>query len=161
MKKALSVLLAVLVLFSMAGVMATAEGETTETVRVVFYVDDAEYYALNVLPGVNFVDRLQTGDNVLTAPTKASTETTEYIFNGWELYQQNENGEWVATGVVDYPGTIPPVGEDVTEVRYVATFIEEDIKENQTLWAFIATIFERINMIFEYFAEVFRGVIDF
>lgn len=157
MKKALSVLLSVLVLFSMVGIMATAEGES-ERVTVYFYVDGVEYYKIEALSGVNFVDRLQNGEQKLEEPAKAPTETTEYTFKYWEKCNINENGELIPTGEITYTGNVPPAYEDT---YYVAVFAEEEIKENQSLWAFIRTIFERINMIFEYFAEVFRGVIDF
>lgn len=160
MKKALSVLLAMLVLFSMVGAMGAAAVDETGLVTIYFYNDenDAEPYVIKALPGVNFVDRLQQGENVLVTPTKESTETTKYTFKYWEKCTKDADGNFVYTGVTTSTGNVPAADEDT---YYVAVFAEEEIKESQSLWAFIRTIFERINMIFEYFAEVFRGVIDF
>ena len=58
-----------------------------------------------------------------------------------------------ATGET-YPGNaaLPPVSGDAT---YVAVYSEEDLSDRMTFWNFIESIFERINLIFEYFATVF------
>ena len=161
MKKALSVILAMLMLVSFMGVaMAAEDGK----VRVAFYLSeeamnkDEYYYAINVDPGMDFVHMLQSKEQPLALPTKESTKTTRYTFNGWELYTKDSEGNWAATGVIKYTGTITAATEDVC---WVATFAEEDIKANQTFWSFVQSIFARINDIFEYFAEVFKGVIDF
>ncbi len=156
MKKALSVILSVLVIFSMLGMAAAAADENLVTIKFVIREEGKEDIVLRELkaaPGVNFVDRIVAGgDMEIGVPHKASTETTEYIFKHWV------NAE---TGEITYTGNVPAAKEGQTEITYVAVFAEEEIKENQTLWAFIQSLFERINMIFEYFAKVFEGVFDF
>ncbi len=164
MKKALSIILSVLVIFSMFSMAVSAAdsdvpGEKEGIVTVKFVVDGVLYKEIKVMPGVTFNHYLiEGGVAELGTPTKASTETTRYIFKCWK----NE-----ADGTEGQAGNIPavPVAKEgeaqITEVTYTAVFVEEDIVENQTFWAFIQTIFERINMIFEYFAKVFEGVFEF
>ncbi len=147
MKKALSIILSVLVIFSVFSMAVSAAD--SEIVTVKFMVDDVVYYEIEVEAGKNFVHRLQQGETKLEAPTKESTEATEYIFEHWV----NE-----ATGETTLTANVPAAYEDTV---YVAVFAEKDIIETQSLWAFIRSIFERINMIFEYFAKVFEGVFDF
>ena len=151
MKKALSVILSLLVIFSMFGTVAAAEGEQAELVSVTFYVDGEQYYYIECLPGTNIVERLQTGDNKLETPIKDLGDGYVYTFKYWST---NEDG----SGDVRYTGNIPPVYENTV---YYAQFHVEEKTENQTFWAFVKTIFERINLIFEYFAKVFEGVFDF
>ena len=161
MKKALSVILSVLVIFSMFGVAAAAaDDDGLVTVKFVIREEgkeDVVLRQLQVAPGLNFVDRIVAGgDAEVGVPTKESTDTTEYIFKGW----LDKNNERVFTA------NIPAVSQadydkGVREVVYVADFAEQDIKENQSFWAFVQSIFERINMIFEYFAKVFEGVLAF
>lgn len=151
MKKALSILLSVLVVLSMFGMVAAAEDipVSEDIVDVKFMVDEQVIYELQVKPGIIFVSRL----DALGVPEKESTETTKYTFMYWE----NEHGNHFTTG------NIPAVDENFEgeEIIYKAVFAEEDIVENQSFFKFLQTIFERINMIFEYFAKVFEGVFDF
>ncbi len=152
MKKALSVILSMLVIFSMFGMVAAAEGEQTEQtqlVSVTFYVDGEEYYYIECLPGANIVERLQTGENKLVTPVKDLGDGNVYTFKYWVNR---------ANGDIRYTGNIPPVTENTV---YDAEFNVEEKTENQSFWAFVKTIFERINLLFEYFAKVFEGVIDF
>lgn len=142
MKKALSVLLSMLMIFSMVGVMAFAEGEieSEATVHVVFYDEDEQtiLHDLMVKPGQHL-------GPLVVNPEKAETETTRYIFKGWK----GEDGE------VYYDSTLPdPTGED-TEIIYVAEYSTEDLTQRQTFWNLIESIFERLNLIFQYFAEIF------
>ncbi len=149
MKKALSVLLSLLVIFSMFGMVAAAEGEQTDLVSITFKVDGEVYYYIEALPGANIIERLQTGENKLETPVKDLGDGNVYTFKYWE----NE-----ANGDIRYTGNIPPATEDTV---YNAVFHVEEKVENQSFWAFVQTIFERINLIFEYFAKVFEGIIDF
>ena len=147
MKKALSVILSVLVIFSMLGMVA---GAAEDLVTVTFMVDGVVYREIKTAPGLNFVNRVVAGgDAELGVPEKASTETTRYIFECW---RNDANGHETQTG------NIPAAYEDTV---YEAVFVKEDIVENQTFWAFVQSIFARINMIFEYFAKVFEGVFTF
>ena len=138
MKKVLSVLLSILMIFSMVGVMAFAEGEAT--VHVVFYDEDETtvLHELWVKPDEMLGPKIEN-------PVKADTETTSYIFKGW----RGEDGE------VYYQGSLPTPTADDTEVVYIAEYSTEDLTQRQTFWNLIESIFERLNKIFEYFAEVF------
>ncbi len=149
MKKALSVLLSLLVIFSMFGMVAAAEGEQTELVSITFYVDGHEYYYIEALPGANIIERLQTGENKLVTPVKDLGDGNVYTFKYWVNR---------ANGDIRYTGNIPPATEDTV---YDAEFHVEEKVENQSFWAFVQSIFERINLLFEYFAKVFEGIIDF
>ncbi len=156
MKKALSVILSVLVIFSVFS-MATVAADDLVTVKFVVDTDgDGEYDVvvkeLQTAPGVNFVDRIvKGGDMEVGVPTKPDKDGIRYTFRYW----LDANGEKVFTA------NIPAAKEGETEVIYIADFAEEEIKENQSLWAFIESIFARINMIFEYFAKVFEGIFEF
>ncbi len=136
MKKTLALILSLLVAFSMFTV-ATFAAE--DLVTISFVDSDGRT-----------IDTVQVKvDTILTPyapenPVKESTETTKYTFIGWT---SSDDGE------VYYKNTLPSARVDVT---YTATYSEENISENQTFWSFIASIFERINLIFEYFAEIFR-----
>ncbi len=161
MKKALSVILSVLVIFSMFGMVAAAAPEgyvNTGLVTIEFQVDGVVYKTIKTEPELNFVNRVVAGgDAELGIPEKASTETTRYIFECW---RNKANDHETQTG------NIPAVQKDnegyyPQKVVYEAVFAEEDIIENQTFWAFVQSIFARINMIFEYFAKVFEGVFTF
>lgn len=156
MKKALSVLLAVLVVFSMCSVFAFADDEsagnitTTPPITVMFMSDGKVLMETKVQSGAILTP--STPDN----PTKQKTETTEYIFAGWQ--QQDAEGN-VIDETLYQKSTIPAAylaeGETSKTVIYVAIYTEKDITGNQTFWQFFASIFERLNMIFEYFAKIF------
>lgn len=148
MKKALALILSMLVIFSMFGMVAAAEDEQTGLVSVTFMVDGEEYYYIECLPGANIVDRLQNGENKLETPVKDLNDGKVYTFKHWEN---------AANGDIRFTGNIPPVTENTV---YNAVFNVEEKVENQSFWAFVTTIFERINMIFEYIAKVFEGVFD-
>lgn len=148
MKKALALLLSVLMIFSMVGVMAYAEDTTDpaepteeELVTVIFKDGDVILKTIKVKPGI-----------IITAyapenPEKPDTETTRYTFKGW---QSSVDGE------IYYRSTLcTPQDASVKEIVYTAVYSEKDISGRQTLWEFIGSIFTRINMIFEYFAKIF------
>ena len=142
MKKALSVVLAILVAFSMFAVVAAAETEAdlSQAVKVTFVISED--------PLVEEVVYLKAGEIITEYtpenPTKADTDTTRYTFKGW---QSSEDGQ------LYYKSTIPNPTADVT---YTAVFSEEDISSRQSFWNLVESIFERINMIFEYFAIIFN-----
>lgn len=145
MKKALSVLLSVLVIFSMVGVMAFAEGEATEgnLVTVVFKDGDNVLASIQVVPGTNLTQYAPE------EPTKPATEETEYIFKGWDYVECETDGDRVY-----YSAGLPTVGEE--DMTFVAVYSENDISGYQSFWNFVESLFERINRLFEYFAEIFQ-----
>lgn len=157
MKKALSVLLAVLVVFSMCSVFAFADDtdttgntSTTPPITVLFINDGKVIKEVKVQSGAMITP--STPDN----PTKQKTDTTEYVFKGWQ--QQDAEGNVIDENV--YPkSTIPSAyleeGETSKTVIYVAVYTEKNITGNQTFWQFFGSIFERLNMIFQYFAKIF------
>ncbi len=149
MKKALSVLLAVLVAFSMCSVFAFAADEQTP-ITVRFINDGKPIKEVSVQNGAILTS--STPDN----PTKESTETTKYVFAGWQA--QDEAGN-VLDETLYQKSTIPSPylaeGETTKTICYVAIYTEKDITGNQSLLAFIQSIFARLNMIFEYFAKIF------
>ena len=168
MKKALSVVLSLLVILSMFGMVSAAEeAEATQpaykpgVVTIKFMNGETLYREIKVMPETPFVNRLLEGSEALGIPEKKDPEgKIEYIFEGWK----NE-----ATGEVRTTGGIPMVEKQLNEdgtpvenrvITYIAVYAEKDIVANQTFWAFIQTIFARINMIFEYFAKIFEGAFD-
>ena len=152
MKKALSVVLALLVALSMFSVVAFAEGEATQEpetskgmVNFIFIVDGEEYHNVTVESGTKDLN-----SHLKPHPQKEETDTTKYTFDGW-VTEGDENHY--------YNSTIPvpevKAGETVVIV-YTATYAEKDISGNQSFWNFIETLFERLNTLFEYFATIFN-----
>ncbi len=147
MKKALSLVLALLVAFSMFAVVVAAEGEAADdlsnTVKVTFVISED--------PRVEEVVYVKRGEPLTQYtpenPVKQDTDTTRYTFKGW----MSE-----ADGQIYYKSTIPTPDEDTYQITYVAVFSEEDISTRQSFWNLVESIFERINMIFEYFAIIFN-----
>ena len=137
MKKTLALILAVLVAFSMLTVATfAADGDL---VSINFVDDDGkEIASYQVAIGENVVPYVPAN------PEKESTETTKYTFAGWV---SSFDGETY------FANTIPNAAFDVT---YKAEYSEKDISGNQTLLQFFRSIFERINLIFEYFATIFN-----
>lgn len=137
MKKTLALILAVLVAFSMFTFATFAEDATSSTVKVTFVNDGAEYAVVDVTPG------LPMTSYVPADPTKAAGDGVEYIFKGWSTEGSDE---------IYYKNTIPSPSADIT---YVAVYSEKEVKETQSFWNFIQSIFARINLIFKYFEEIF------
>lgn len=138
MKKALSVVLAMLVLFSMTAFMASAQ---EDLVTVQFINDGAVVFEAQIAPGENLADY------EIKNPSKTATETTEYIFSGWVCDYD---------GVTYYQNTLPVVPEDAEAIVFVADYMEKDIEVRQTFWNLVESIFHRINLIFQYFATIFE-----
>ena len=138
MKKTLALVLALLVAFSMFSV-ATFAAEDLVTIRFLDS-DSKELEVVHVAPGSNLLAYVPEN------PVKADTKTTRYTFAGWQSSHDNE---------VYFANTIPDAIEGIN-VDYTATYKEDNISENQTLLNFIQSIFARINLIFQYFAEIFR-----
>lgn len=141
MKKALALLLSLLVAFSMLSVVAVAGDDAEEgLVNIIFVVDGVTVADVKIQPGDTLAP--VTPDN----PEKQDTETIRYTFKGWRSSQD---------GNLYYKSTIPNPDGSVAQITYTAEFTEEDISEYQSLWNLIESIFERINLIFEYFAKIF------
>lgn len=140
MKKTLALILAVLVAFSMFSVATfAADG----LVKVTFYADDGttEIESFEVMPGEVFTSRIPAAP---TNPVKPE-ENYEYTFKGWK---SSEDGKLYSKGNMN------PASANVT---YTAEFSAKEVKKTQSLFKFFESIFERINLIFQYFAEIFRG----
>ncbi len=138
MKKALALILSLLVAFSMLTVAAFAEGDL---VTIKFVDSDGKgIKTVQVAPGTLMTPYVPEN------PEKADTETTRYTFIGWKSSVDTDEEPYSKN-------TVPNARVDVT---YTATYSEKDISQNQTLWNFIESIFARINLIFQYFAEIFR-----
>lgn len=145
MKKALAVLLSVLAIFSMFSVVAFAEDATEATLVTVEYYDDEGKLikTLEVAPGTKL-------DGLVPAnPVKQDTDTTRYIFKGWRCEFD---------GVLYYENTqvVFQSCEPGSTLVFRAEFSEENIESRQTFWNLIESIFERLNLIFAYFAKVFE-----
>lgn len=133
MKKTLALILAMLVALSMFSVAAFAADDTV----TITFVNGDETTVVEVPVGADVA--VYAPEN----PVRENTEKTKYTFAGWTA----EGSEEVYSAA-----QLPAAAENAT---YVATYAEEEIKEGQSLLKFIATIFERINLIFEYFAKIF------
>lgn len=140
MKKALSIVLSLLVIFSMFSCVAFA-ADATVTVQ---FVSDGKVLKTDILHG---------GDAIIAPenPAKAATKTTEYTFIGWT---EDENGEGKVYQASNF-GLVPSDLADGTVITYYAQYAEGEVVVRQTFWNFIESIFERINLLFEYFAAVF------
>ncbi len=164
MKKALSILLSVLIIFSVASFAFAEDATVTEPpITINFYVDGILKQTIKVSEG----DKA-TASYVVTAignpESEAANESATYTFDGW--VPCDENGNKVESDVKYYSGTFPAhylkEGETESVYNYCATFVvEEKDTENITFWQLIQSIFARMNSIFEYFAKIFEGIIDF
>lgn len=140
MKKIIAVLLSVLVLFSAFGVCAFAGDDEAE---------EPVYYTITFVDydGSHLASRQVISGKTVNAPynpERESTDDTDYIFRGWTADGGN---------TIYQAATLPIATDDVT---YTAVYAEETHKDNLTFWQLVASIFERINMIFEYFFKIFE-----
>ncbi|MGN1444065.1 MAG: InlB B-repeat-containing protein [Acutalibacteraceae bacterium] len=140
MKKALSLLLSVLMIFSCMTVAVFAENETP---------DPAVYYTIKFVDwdGTVLQSEPVAAGEVVAAPanpTRASEDkNVEYVFKGWSADGGN---------TIYHAGTIPIATGDAT---YTAIYAENKKSDNLTFWQLVQSIFARINKIFEYFYEIF------
>ena len=79
---------------------------------------------------------------LLTPPE--NTDTAKYTFRYWKSSIDGE--EYLSN-------TLNPADVDVT---YTAVYLEEKVATGQNLLQFFRSIFERINLIFQYFATIFN-----
>ena len=146
MKKTLALVLSLLVAFSMFSVMAAAADQVT--VKFIYETeDDSEVIAtVIVAPGTQIKP-----DDVPQIPTEFKADkdgkTYKYTFKGWK---SSVDGE------IYYASGIPTPDGSKATVVYTAEYAVEDYSERQSFWNLVESIFERINLLFEYFATVFN-----
>lgn len=149
MKKTLSLLLAVLMIFSVCSVtLASAEEETVKYVTVRFYNWDMTEY-------VDEVKVIEAGTKFagpVDAPVRATEEKDglEYVytFKGWAKLVNGTADE----SKLYYSQTFDYVTEDT---QYIAVYSVEEREPAMTFWNLIEMIFSKFNMIFEYFFKIF------
>ena len=163
MKKLISVLLAAIMLVSCFSVMAFATEETNLAyVSVVYrYVDENGNEAEatvgpksvvkgNVIPAAEMeawlldMPREFSYDYQITEDGYTRTETRTFTFKGFAK-QGDESG------TLYYFGSTDEITEDTV---FVAQYKIEDTVDFVTFWELVQSIFARINLIFEYFAEI-------
>jgi len=162
MKKALALVLSLLVAFSMFAVVAAAEGEVSEsktiTIQFVYQTpgvggedskpDESKTIStVTIAPGVylptGVVPEIVNEFKGLGADGKKY----KYTFKGWRSSADDK---------LYYAGTIKFAEDAPAAVTMTAEYSMEDISGRQSLWNLIESIFERLNRIFEYFAKVFN-----
>ena len=145
MKKTLALLLAMLVAFSMFSMAVAAEG----TVKVTFVSDGIVIREVELAKGEaiipDYVPQLEKEFiTEIKDPETGDTSKTKHTFKGWK---SSIDGEYY------YEGTMPAASEDVI---YTAEYMTEDYSERQSFWQLVESIFERINLLFRYFATIFN-----
>lgn len=149
MKKALSVLLAVLMMFSLCSVAFAKDSEDSaskQQVVLTFLNHDLTTYETKVA----YANEKFTGPAVSPTRANETIDGKEYSFKfrGWAEYNNGEVGEKIYnTQTFDY------VSADTT---YIAVYAKEEVEEIMTFWNLIQMIFSKFNMIFEYFFEIFK-----
>ena len=142
MKKTLALILAMLVAFSMFSVAAFAEDDL---VTVTF-----EDYDGRVIE----VHKVSVGEAltpyVPENPVRENTDTAKYTFRGWQIKGSDDETIYLSNA-------LNPADEDIT---YKAVYLEEKVATGQNLLQFFRSIFERINLIFQYFATIFNFDLD-
>lgn len=138
MKKTLALILAMLVAFSMFSVAAFAE---EDRVTVTFVDHEGE---------VIKTCEVKVGEALTPYapknPVREDTDTEKYTFKGWKSDIEGDD-------TLYFYNTFNPADVDVT---YTAQYDVEEVVKGQTLLQFFASIFERINLIFQYFATIFN-----
>lgn len=147
MKKALALILSLLVAFSMFSVAVAAVEEETKTVTVTF-----------VNGGVTEGTLVLAAGTAIYAEDVPGVETeyyTEEVVNGEKKEYKHTFKGWKSSvnGNLYFPGAMPNPTSDVT---YTAEYSVEDYSERQSFWNFIESLFERLNILFEYFATIFN-----
>ena len=141
MKKTLALILAMLVAFSMFSVAAVAVVETDNLVSVQFVdYDGKEIRSASVTIG-DSISAYAPDD-----PVRENTDKAEYTFAGWKSNNPEDTKVYSKY-------QLPAATENVI---YTATYSEEKVTAGQNLLQFFRSIFERINLIFQYFATIFN-----
>ena len=138
MKKTLALILAMLVAFSMFSVAAVAT-DNLVSVQFVDY-DGKEIQSSSVTIGES-ISAYAPND-----PVRENTDKAEYTFKGWKSNNPEDTKVYSKY-------QLPAATEDVV---FTATYSEEKVTSGQNLLQFFRSIFERINLIFQYFATIFN-----
>ena len=138
MKKTLALILAMLVAFSMFSVAAVAT-DNLVSVQFVDY-DGKEIQSSSVTIGES-ISAYAPND-----PVRENTDKAEYTFAGWKSNNPEDTKVYSKY-------QLPAATENVI---YTATYSEEKVTSGQNLLQFFRSIFERINLIFQYFATIFN-----
>lgn len=138
MKKTLALILAMLVAFSMFSVAAVAT-DNLVSVQFVDY-DGKEIQSSSVTIGES-ISAYAPAD-----PVRENTDKAEYTFAGWKSNNPEDTKVYSKY-------QLPAATENVI---YTATYSEEKVTAGQNLLQFFRSIFERINLIFQYFATIFN-----
>lgn len=136
MKKVISVLLAVLMIFSVFGMTLAYAEEEKDTYTITFVDYDGTVIKTVVVEDGEAVEAPEY-------PTREDTEDIKYIFKGWKAEGSDE---------LYHKNTIPAAEEDTT---YTAVYSEQKIEPTTSFFALIRSIFERFNILIEYFFRVF------
>lgn len=149
MKKITAVLLVVLMAFSMFSMAASAA-----TIKVTFLdrggdpipdseviLNEGEELAYEDFPVVEERFEIDTIN-----PNTGELERYRYTLRGWLNLD---------SGVICYPGSFE-YDHSKSSVYFQAVYLEEDLSTRQSFWELVESIFERINLIFEYFATIFN-----
>lgn len=149
MKKALALVLSLLVAFSMLGIVAAAETEEPKykEVTVNFIIDGIVAKEITVAAGQAIYPEYVPEVETEFFTTGENGEKIKHTFKGWLSSFD---------GKLHHAGTMPAPDGSVQEINYTAEYMLEDYSERQSFWNFIESIFERINLLFEYFATIFN-----
>ena len=149
MKKCLSVLLAVLMLFSMASILAFADDETT-TYEITFIAYDEEGEEL-----MHEVVTTAAGARPLAPrnPVRPNgADGTEYTFRGWMRADDTAEEPEVYS-----PYLLPEASENVTyKAVFEVTKEGKDSSDTISLFGFLTSIFSRLNKIYARLIYIFK-----
>lgn len=168
MKKVLSVFLAALMLVSCFGMMAFAEDYIKDPAIVTFKYYSGEFDK-NGNPVLAEPEFLFENNSVITSDQMNTwlrdmpkqvvyeyeveeygskrTETVTYTFDYFTIEGHDEGERY------KFEGTGETTMADGTV--FVANYTKKDTGDTVTFWEFVQSIFARINLIFEYFSEIF------
>ncbi len=155
MKKALAVVLSVLVVFSMFSMAVSAATVPVEGAKVtVEFVDlDGKQIALVGYADIKdseAVDFPEIEDKIERdeKQTDGTTKKYRYTFQGWKSNKDDTK--------LYYAGTLSKHPSVTGHIVLRAQYAQEDLSGRQSFWQFIESLFARINVLFEYFATIFN-----
>ena len=144
MKKIIAVLLAVMMLFSvMAVAVFAADGDAAVTYLIVF----KDYDGTTI--DTQIVEEGQFPRQPVGVPSRPAEGDTTYTFTGWKSSLDEK--------VYKAAATVPAATADTT---YTATYQAKTPEENDnvTVLGFLASVFSRINRIFEQITKYFQDM---
>ena len=169
MKKVLSVFLAALMLFSCFSVMAFAEETEKKTVTITFKYLVPNEDATGTEERVVEIEKEIENDlgAVLTSEQMdyyldAMPREFSYSYDADDFPTRKESRTYkfmrfASEADPSYKITFAGSGSQVFEkdIVFVAEYDIDDTGEYTTFWEFVQSIFARINVIFEYFSQIF------